>query len=269
MNYTITDFDYRLIHVYKINLTARAKGWFSLPLPIYNKIITAVSVTSEGPRNRQPTKQTANISSGGIKAKKVAQTDRDIFVVWRTTKRGSRMKTANDARNITTNRKNWSVTSWQPLKSTTHEKQCNRRSTNLSLLFFSLPPFGFLSSLFFLIKKQQQWKLKYQFINAFWRVEGHGRFEGKLESNWDKLYSYANTEEQFLNIAIKHGYTWTSLVNWETMKWQRAFLVDVNLQLTNMGVKIRQKPTSNAQNNHYTRTTERNKKYQFVLDVLL
>ena len=182
MNYTITDFDHRLIHVYKINLTARAKGWFSLPLPIYNKIMTAVSVTSEGPRNRQPTKQTANISRGGIKAKKVAQTDRDIFVVWRTTKRGSRMKTANDARNITTNRKNWSVTSWQPLKSTTHEKQCNRRSTNLSLLFFSLPPFGFLSSFFFLIKKRQQWKLKYQFINAFWRVEGHGRFEGTLES---------------------------------------------------------------------------------------
>ena len=81
MNYTITDFDYRLIHVYKINLTARAKGWFSLPLPIYNKIMTEVSVTSEGPRNRQPTKQTANISRGGIKAKKVAQTDRDIFVV--------------------------------------------------------------------------------------------------------------------------------------------------------------------------------------------
>lgn len=172
MNYTITDFDYRLIHVYKINLTARAKGWFSLPLPIYNKIMTAVSVTSEGPRNRQPTKQTANISRGGIKAKKVDQTDRDIFVVWRTTKRGSRMKTANDARNITTNRKNWSVTSWQPLKSTTHEKQCNRRSTNLSLLFFSLPPFGFLSSFFFLIKKTTTMEVKIPIYKCLLKSRG-------------------------------------------------------------------------------------------------
>lgn len=107
-------------------------------------------------------------------------------------------------------------------------------STYLSLFFFSLPPFAFLSSLFLLVREKKTPEKENQKPPGFFIMGGNWN-KAREQSNARQTYSAVNTIVQFLRLAIKRNFHLKLSRKLTNVEIENCFYININSHLSQNG----------------------------------